>query len=556
MYLPQSKGQAEKVSLQCLIITGFLLALVHHVAVGQTSGSGEKAGQFPTGAITGRVTLDGKPLPDVGVSLVPAEPAHPFSPGSPGNQTVTDNDGKFRMTTVPAGIFTLTILPGSFVIPRDGYGPTGKLVAVRAGEEVKGIDLALKRGGIITGQVTDSDGLPIIGQRVTLEALAAGGTRRQIETGPPSDTDDQGVYRLYGLPAGRYLVTIRSTRDLAVTGYSTVYYPGVTQIPEAGIIEVGDGEEKRNVNIVVNPLADGYSVSGRVVDSVTGSPVANIRYRLAENTRNTKSAATLVTGRTNEKGEFLSSQIPPGSYLIFALPDSQSDVYSDSVPLAISDSDLKNLEIKVHRGSTLNGTLFIEGIDSANSLETFTGLWVSAGQYDEAGRLNTVSTKVSNDGSFSLSRLRPGKTYLLANADPPTKISLIRVEKDGQEQRNGIEISGDATLGGVRLVAAYANNTLRGEISFKNGTPPEAARFRVALMKPGVRDRIIAMTEAGSDRRFVMTDVPMGGFELMVLAIPTSSSTPRAQLPASVTRQVNITSGTNDVVIVLDLARP
>jgi hypothetical protein len=553
MYLPQTRGQAEKTSLPRSIITGFLLAMVLHVAVGQTTGPGGKVGQPPTGTITGRVTLDGKPLPEVSVSLVPTESGNPFSPNNPSNQTVTDSDGKFRMTTVPAGVFTLTILPGPLVIPHDGYGPTGKVVAVRAGEDVKGIDLALKRGGIITGQVTDSDGLPIIGQSVTLEALAAGGTRRPIETGPPSDTDDQGVYRLYGLPAGRYLVTIRSTYDLNVTGYSTIYYPGVTQISEAGVIEVGDAEEKRNVNIVLNPLADGYSISGRVVDSFTGSPVANIRYRLAENTRNTRSAATLLNGRTNEKGEFLSSPIPSGSYVIFALPDSQSDVYSDSVPLVISDSDLKNLEIKIHRGATLSGTLFIEGIDSVKSPEIFTGLRVSAGQYDETGRLNTVSAKVSQDGSFTISGLRAGKTYLLANADPPTRISLIRIEKDNQDQRNGIEISGDAAVGGVRLFAAYANNTLRGEISFRNGTPPEATRFRVALMKPGVRDRVIAVADTDSDRRFVMTNVPTGDFELMVLA--TSSSTPRAQLPATATRQLNITTGTNDVVIVLDLTR-
>jgi hypothetical protein len=556
MYLPQSKGQGGKLSLRCLIIAGWLVAIVLQVAVGQTNEPGKEIGQVPTGTITGRVTLDGKPLPEVAVSLVPTKLGAPFSPNNPGNRTVTDSDGKFRMTTVPAGVFTLTVSPGPFVIPNDGYGPTGRVVAVRAGEEVKGIDLALKRGGIITGQVADADGLPIVGQRVTLEALVTGGTRRQIETGPPNDTDDQGIYRLYGLPAGRYLVTIRSTRDLGVTGYSTVYYPGVTQMSDAGIIEVGDGEEKRNVNIVLNRLGAGYLVAGRIVNSLTGSPVANIRYRLAENSKDTKSAATLVTGRTNEKGEFLSSRIPPGSYLIFALPDSQSEVYSDSVPLVISDSDVKDLEIKVHRGATLNGTLFIEGIDSASSPETFAGLWVSAGQYDETGRLNTVSTKVSKDGSFRISPLGPGKTYLLANGDPPTRISLLRIEKDGQEQRNGIEISGDAVVSGVRLFAAYANNTLRGEISLRNGTPSEATRFRVALMKPGIRDRIIATAEAGSDRRFVMTDVPTGDFDLMVLAIPTSSSTPPAQLPASVTKRLNITSGTNDVVIDLDPARP
>jgi len=544
MYLSQVNG------LRYLFITGLVLAMVLHVAIGQTTAPAGSAGQIPTGSITGRVTLDGKPLPEVSVLLVPIEPSTRSAPNNSSSQTVTDSDGKFRMMMVPAGVFTLTIPPGSFVISQNGYGPTGKVVAVRAGEGVDGINLALERGGIITGQVTDADGLPAIGQRMTLEAVAEGGTRRPIETGPPGDTDDRGIYRLYGLPAGKYLVSTRSTG--ALSGYSSVYYPGVTQVSEAGIVEVVEGEEKRDVNIALTPLS-GYSVSGRVVNSLTGSPVPNIRYRLAENTKKTKRAGTMTEGRTNEKGEFQSSPIPAGSYLIFALPDSQSDVFSDSVPLVISDSDLQNIEIKVHRSTTLNGALFIEGIDSANAPETSSSLWVSAGQYDETGRLNTVSTRVNKDGSFTVSRLRPGKTYLLANADPPTKISLLRIEKDGQEQKNGIDISGDAVVNAVRLFAAYANNTLRGKISFRNGTPPAATRFRVALMRVGEHDRAIAMAAADSDLRFVMTNLPTGDFELVVLA---SSSVPRAQLPATFTRRLNIVSGTNDVEIVLDPAKP
>ena len=42
------------------------------------------------------------------------------------------------------------------------------MIVVAAGESVDGIDFALVGGGVITGRVTDSDGRPLIEERLNL----------------------------------------------------------------------------------------------------------------------------------------------------------------------------------------------------------------------------------------------------------------------------------------------------------------------------------------------------------------------------------------------------
>lgn len=536
-----------------------LLALsTSQAASGQAPAPDSTAAAPGTGTITGRVTFEGSPLPGVTVSLLQADPARPFLSNVLGVQAVTDREGKFRLAGVPAGVLTLTPAPGAYAVPREGnYGQPGKTIVVRAGEEVEGVELSLKQGRVITGQVTDSEGSPVVGQRVTLESLEGGATKLLILTGPPNDTDDRGVYRLYGVPPGRYLVSIRGSRDFSASAknpdyYPTVYHPGVVEESEARVVEVGSGGEAvGDVNIVLKPRAELYTVAGRVVDSATQQPLPNVRYGFGKNPNSARSPATPFASRTSKGGEFLIGNLAPGQYVVFAVPDPDSNAYSDAVPFVVTAGDVKGLEVKVHRGATLTGRLLFEGMNRPSPRQPLKGLRVMASQRDATGRLNTVTANIGSDGGFILNGLRPGKAHLMARSDSPGRLSTVRVEKDGQEQTGGIDVHGDAPVSGVSLFVEYRDSTLRGVIKHQNGALHEGARFRVVLRRPGAAGRIVGVAESDPQHSFVMTEVPAGDFECVVYEITTGSSARR--LPSPFTKPVSVTGGANDVVITLDV---
>ena len=114
-------------------------------------------------------------------------------------------------------------------------------------------------GGVITGRVTDPDGRAVVGKFVELTMID--------KLGPPDEpfdlpgdegffTNGNGEYRIYGIPPGRYLVSIGV--DIAkVTGltdrdhyyhwtgqvggdhyFEQTFYPGTTNRSQAAIVDV------------------------------------------------------------------------------------------------------------------------------------------------------------------------------------------------------------------------------------------------------------------------------------------------------------------------------
>ena len=83
-------------------------------------------------------------------------------------------------------------------------------------------DIALAKGGVITGRVLDDLGAP-------LPLFNVVAIRRHAQSGPPrfervatAATDDQGEYRIFGLPAGDYVVAAAPARVLNGTLLATV----------------------------------------------------------------------------------------------------------------------------------------------------------------------------------------------------------------------------------------------------------------------------------------------------------------------------------------------
>ena len=87
----------------------------------------------------------------------------------------------------------------------------GTPVEVADGQIVEKVTIALPRGGVITGRISDDVGDPVAG--VQVQVLRYGftpGGRRLMPVARGDRTDDTGAFRVYGLPPGDYYVSAKS----------------------------------------------------------------------------------------------------------------------------------------------------------------------------------------------------------------------------------------------------------------------------------------------------------------------------------------------------------
>jgi len=156
----------------------------------------------------------------------------------------TDGDGRYRVTGLTEGAYMISALSKAYVRSKNSSDlEIFRPVTLDEGESRDDVDIALVRGGVITGRVIDAESGPLI--QGSLQLLLVD------ETGKPKRgisydnwwmmrTDDRGVYRIYGLPAGRYILSASSEEPYgrAKRNYPRTFYPDATDQKQAKIIEV------------------------------------------------------------------------------------------------------------------------------------------------------------------------------------------------------------------------------------------------------------------------------------------------------------------------------
>jgi hypothetical protein len=519
----------------------------------------------PSGSISGRVTSNGKPVPRVPVILT----QNSFDgEGKPVARTTTDQDGRFRIANVPAGSFNLSAFAPAFVFDeRSLWGQDGKRMTISPGEAVEGVDVEIRRGGVITGKVSDSAGRPVVEERVTLTMIDEQGRHRggfDPLGWEGAQTDDRGIYRIFGVPEGRYVASVGQSpsqwNSSVVRGnayYPLTFHPGVADASKADVIELAAGGESTGVDIVLGCPAKAYTASGRIVDAETGKPAPNVQYGYGI-LHDGRGIAFMGWGGSpsDAQGGFRFEGILPNHYAAFVIKESESEYYSELTPFDIVDADVSGLEIKMRRGSSISGIAVLEGLPDRDAIEKLAGLRIRAFiQSTELGAPLSISSKIGPDGSFRISGLRPGRGKLLIGGYPPPKgFALTRVELDGVEQRNGaFDITAGEEVSGVRVTIAYGTAVIRGQLKITGRALPQGARFSVRL-KRAASDSIRPdwSTEVDDRNRFLFEDLPRGDYELTVTGYIDVPGVPASRLP-EVNRRVTVSNdGEVEITIVID----
>jgi protocatechuate 3,4-dioxygenase beta subunit len=535
-----------------------------------------------TASVSGRVTVGGKPAANITVTVT-EDYSGMFAVkiiALGGRDTVdphfykatTDSEGRYQINGLPAGTYN--------IIPRAAaYVPESKFLAQNSaikitldeGEAREKVDFALVRGGVITGRVTDEDGRPQIGRTVRLMEVSNQNEPRYEPNlfNRGLETDDRGIYRLFGLRSGRYIVMAGGEDDwlrhlVKAKRTQLTYHPDVLNQAEAKVIEVTDGSEITGVDIRLRDPVKSYTVSGRVVDSETGKPVpqAQVNCFSVEN-QEEESGNSVANPTTDTEGNFSAAGLKPGKYKakVFVHQVYGGEYYSESKFFEVHDADLNGVEIPARRGATIRGVVIVEeGADAltqtrlAQSTLDMTVMQPYLQSYRSVGWL---MTKIGADGGFQLNGAPPGKAMIRLPFASSPPLHFLRIERGGAVVGDTLEISPGEKIDNVRVIVAQGGGSIRGSLKIVGGTLPDGAALSVDAFREGP-PAVHASGVADEKGRFVIKGLLTGEYRLNISASINihpllSRGLPLPRLPE---QRVNVTNGSETQInITYDLGR-
>jgi hypothetical protein len=528
-----------------------IVLLAIWVPAQQPTGDKTKANQAPAtaqnkerrGTIKGRVINDnGQPIAGASINI--------FTPGGvPTSQRRlnADEDGRFEIDDLfPAPYFVTPSLPG-YVLSMNG----NERRYYRIGDDVT---LTMMKGGVITGMVRNAAGEPVVGVMVTAlrvrDAEGKPSTRNIASIPRDRMTDDRGIYRLYGIEPGAYIV-VASGRSIFYSGglnkYADevkTYHPSSTREIAAEVM-VQNGQEVSGIDINYRG-GKGHTISG-TISNANLTDNAFISVSLIYAASGVNEASTSVPVREGKPG-FSLPAISDGEYLLRAnlfTPNTEKNhVASQTRRIVVKGNDVSGIELALAPLASISGALVLEQPPVTNpkaqcdkprmatleeTLLTFRK--DSKGESPEQKWLNTNAPVVPNDkGAFTAYHLFPGNYRLSVNLSSDIwyvkSAALSASSKSNQPNNRNPQLSdiaakGIAVKGGER-VANLTVTIAEGAANFSGTVKPAAERqalpprLRVYLV-PSERENTndtlrFFQSEVQFDGAFSFSNIPPGKY--------------------------------------------
>jgi protocatechuate 3,4-dioxygenase beta subunit len=524
-----------------------------------------------TASIGGRVTVSGAPAANALVTVVEADPQSVMlgveSPQGESIKVRTDNDGRYRVTGLAEGAYVIHALSKAYVLSKSLFGVDAfKSATLDEGESRDDIDIALVRGGVITGRVIDAEARPVIGAGLRLfpvdekgnpkEALDSNNRWRMFQT------DDRGVYRIYGLLAGRYILSAggEGAPNLVRLKSPEIFYPDATDRARAKIIEVKEGAEVAEIDIRLGAARERYEAAGRVVDAETGKPLPRVSL-LCMQAPDKKYGGTLygIPATTDDEGRFTCAGLDPGRYelSLWERKRQSSEHYSEKIIFEVIDSNLSGLEVKAIRGSTISGVVVIEGVNDPQAAAKLQRM--SVGIQGARSYKSPITANLASDGAFRLIGAPAGTVSFYL--DGYREVFFIRrIERDGAEIRSAFEVGRGEQLTGFRIVVAQANGTIRGQVESAGVNLPEGCQLKIWATPantatsnegmPAYYTTVNGHAVADEKGRFVIEGLPPGEYELQLNAMVRVDQRNWSSAPGTIAvrRRVTVSSGSETMV--------
>jgi protocatechuate 3,4-dioxygenase beta subunit len=460
-----------------------------------------------TGGVAGRIVSadEGRPIRHAQVRAERGAGERPDEP----SVTLTDEDGRYQLSALPTGLWTLTVSKAGYVRTVSGQKRSASPSTLRiTANEITSFDAALVRGAAISGAVIDESGDPVAGVAVqALRARFVDGARRLTEVAT-DQTDDTGAFRLHSLPAGEYYVAARmrvaSPEDAGLTSDALpTFYPGTSSIGEARRVSVGSGDDRGGVSFAVLP-ASPVRISGTIVDS-TGRSVDEAPVELIDPTDGTVVAHPFGNfGLTHDGGRYTFLNVSPGAYLVSVLVDRPNSSYEEKalVPVTVSGGDVADVTVRTAPAGSVTGSV-LAAADTPLPRGWRAQLWAKSGY---GGPLRTTS-------------LAANQPFVLSGAFGPTSFGVANLPGGWTLQRieiNGADVTDetvDITPGArttARVVVTKTNAQLTGIVTADDKPVVDipVVVFATEPTKWTVPSRFVNVTRTDAQGRFSITGLP------------------------------------------------
>ena len=520
------------------------------------------------GAITGRVVSEDGPLPFVSITVLPVSTNNNNNRG-PGNNTfrsvMTDGEGNFKVDGLRASAWQVTPSAQGYVV--EATNDEGAEPYFRIGEAAT---IRMTKGSVITGRVLNSVGEPLIAVPVSVQYVrdAQGRPASGGGTGGGFQTDDRGVYRIYGLQPGSYVISAGRTggggpgggggRLSPYDGDVPTYFPSATR-DTAVEVSVSSGSETGGIDIQYRG-DKGRAISGKITGATAstanrgfggpggGGGPGGISVTLTHAATGAMFNRTFVQSR-NGTNTYALYGVPDGEYEVAAERNSPGDNDAASAPRRVMvtgrdvtgidlalmplasiqarlqlEAEIKDIKCEVKRKPAFTEQLFFLQPEENSTNPQRRNLRRPIfdnhlGSPDRAGEMNFrnlnigryhLLAKLLDDNWYIRSITLPG-TLVKATPKAPAKATIVDVA------RNGLNLKSGDKLTGLTVKVSEGAAAVKGKVKAEenNPLPPMLHVYLVPIEKERADDVLrYAETGIGNDGSFSFGHLAPGKYWL------------------------------------------
>jgi hypothetical protein len=506
--------------------------------------------QMQSSSVDGIVTKPGGNDPLAGATVMLVAATQGSAPRR--HSVMTEEDGRFAVREIPPGDYQLLVESPRYGTAAYGQrhpdGP-GVVLSLPPGQRLSDLRFPMPATGVIAGRVSGRNGEPAV--KATVQALkyTYQNGKRILRPVQIASTDDRGEYRLFWLPAGRYLVAaainespaefmparairpgamfhvevdltaamfsdsflagnvvnrILSDGTLQEESWVPVYYPSTTEARFGIPIDVASGATMTGVHISIGP-APARRVRGRVTGAPPGSePRVSL---LPQDSR--------VDIHAVVKDNFEFRGVLPGTYYVLAR-EPRTGLVSTPLPLEVGDIDIDGLRVALGAGIQIGVTVLLDNPSKDSSgPKPVNGIALRLAS-DIVGLVQTTNGQ-SSGGRTSFNNVAPGGYQIEVLPPPPTDgaptFHVKSVRFGSADANEGIRVT-DTSPTRLEIVLTNESGALEGTVAAAGQTlvtgatvvlVPSTGRSRASLYKSAITDN------AG---RFRFDDIAPGNYKV------------------------------------------